>query len=393
MRCSSSEAGPFGFELRARDGAARVGVWRLPHGDVRTPAFMPVGTQGTVKALTPEELAELGAEIILSNAYHLFLRPGHDVVRELGGLHAFAGWPRPILTDSGGFQVFSLAKLNRVTDEGVWFQSHVDGARHFFTPESVIEIQRALGADVIMAFDECPPGTAEPAAVRRATERTWSWLRRCVARFETLVAESEGPPQVLAPVLQGGTDPELRREAMRHTLEIGTWSAIGVGGLSVGEPKEETRAVLEALEAEWPAPTVRYLMGVGYPDDLLEAIRRGMDVFDCVAPTRNGRNGSAFTRDGTVNVTGAAWRRDPGPIDPECDCYACRRYSRAYVRHLFTSNEILALRLLSVHNLRFVVALTEAARNAIAEGRYDAWADEWLARYRAGTQPASRAVL
>ena len=381
-----------GFEMRARDGAARAGTWRLPHGDVRTPAFMPVGTQGTVKAMTPEELADLGAEIILNNAYHLFLRPGHDVIQELGGLHAFTGWDRPILTDSGGFQVFSLARLSRVTDEGVWFQSHIDGARHLFTPETVVEIERALGADVIMAFDECPPGTAEPAVVRRATERTLLWLERCVARFDALVAESAGPAQVLAPVVQGGTDPDLRREALRRTLDAGVWAAIAVGGLSVGESKEATRRVLDALAPEWPEPAVRYLMGVGYPDDLLEAIRRGIDVFDCVAPTRNGRNGSAFTRDGTVNVTGAAWRRDPGPIDAACDCYACRRYSRAYVRHLFASNEILALRLLSTHNLRFLVALTEAARNAIAEGRYDAWADEWIARYRAGATSASRAV-
>lgn len=378
--------------MGARDGAARAGVWRLPHGDVRTPAFMPVGTQGTVKAMTPEELQDLGAEILLCNAYHLFLRPGHDVIRELGGLHAFTGWERPILTDSGGFQVFSLAKLSRVTDDGVWFQSHIDGARHLFSPESVVEVQRALGADVIMAFDECPPGTAEAAVVRRATERTLRWLERCAARFDALVAESDAPAQVLAPVVQGGTDPDLRREALRRTLDAGAWNAVALGGLSVGEPKQTTRRVLDALAPEWPEPAVRYLMGVGYPDDLLEAIRRGIDIFDCVAPTRNGRNGSAFTRGGTVNVTSAAWRRDPEPIDAACDCYACRRYSRAYVRHLFASNEILALRLLSTHNLRFLVALTEQARSAIAEGRYDAWADEWVARYRADAKSAARAV-
>jgi queuine tRNA-ribosyltransferase len=382
--------GPGRFEVRARDGRARAGVWHLPHGPVRTPAFMPVGTQGTVKAMTPEELRALGAEIVLCNAYHLYLRPGHEVVRALGGLHAFTGWDGPLLTDSGGFQVFSLATLNRVTDEGVWFQSHIDGSRHLFTPERVMEVEHALGADAVMAFDECPPGDADPATVRRATDRTLRWLARCADRFDALVAEAEGdgPRQVLVPVVQGGADPGLRRTALRCTLEVRPWRAVAIGGLSVGEPKPATWAAVEALAEIWPPDVACYLMGVGYPDDVVEAIRRGVDLFDCVAPTRNGRNGSVFTRDGAVNVTGAAWRRDPRPIDPECDCYACRRYSRAYVRHLFLANEILGLRLCTIHNLRFLVALAEEARNAIAAGRYDAWADAWLARYRGGRAAA-----
>lgn len=380
---------PGALELAARDGAARSGLWHLPHGAVRTPAFMPVGTQGTVKTLTPEELLEARAGIVLCNAYHLYLRPGHEVVRELGGLHAFIGWAGPILTDSGGFQVFSLATLNRVEERGVWFQSHIDGSRHLFTPESVMEIERALGADVIMAFDECVPGDADAVAARRASERTLRWLERCADRFEALARERPEPVQILVPVLQGGVDAGLRRAALRGALEIRDWHALGIGGLWVGEPRERAWAVLDALASEMPGHAVRYLMGVGYPDDMLEAIRRGMDIFDCVAPTRNGRNGSAFTRDGIANVTAAAWRTDSQPIDPECDCYACRRYSRAYVRHLFVSNEILALRLLSLHNLRFLFALTEQARTAIEQGRYDAWADEWIARYRAGARTAA----
>ncbi len=252
----------------------------------------------------------------------------------------------------------------------------------------MIEVERALGADVIVAFDECPPGSVDRRAALRVSERTLRWLERCAARFDELAAEGSGPAQLLAPVVQGGAYPDLRRAALRRTLDLRAWGVVAVGGLSVGEPKEVTFQVLEALLPEWQRETVRHLLGVGYPDDLLEAIRRGIDLFDCVAPTRNGRNGSAFTGDGPVNVTAASWRQDPGPIDPECDCYACRRYSRAYVRHLFLSNEILGLRLLSGHNLRFLISLTEQARNAIAQGRYDAWAEEWVARYRAGQSAA-----
>jgi queuine tRNA-ribosyltransferase len=374
--------GLFTFDVRANDGKARSGVFHLPHGDVQTPAFMPVGTQATVKTLSPDEVAATGVEILLSNTYHLYLRPGHEVVRELGGLHAFMRWDRPILTDSGGFQVFSLAAINQVREDGVLFQSHIDGSRHLFTPESVMEIEQALGADIIMAFDECPPGQAERSVAEEAHERTLRWLARCRRRFDELSA-AEGPDQTLLPILQGSTFPDLRRDAVRRVLEMGEWSGIAVGGLSVGEPKPLMYEMLEVLEPELPAGLPRYLMGVGYPDDLLEAIARGIDLFDCVAPTRNGRNGSAWTEtDGQLNVKAARFRLDQGPLDAACDCYTCRTFSRAYLRHLYIAGEVLALRLLSLHNVRFLVRLVEQARRAIEQGRFAAFHAEWLGRFR-----------
>ncbi|MBI4540233.1 MAG: tRNA guanosine(34) transglycosylase Tgt [Gemmatimonadetes bacterium] len=373
----------FEFTLDGTDGAARAGALALPHGAVRTPAFLPVGTQATVKTLTPEELVQAGVTMLLANTYHLYLRPGAEVIRALGGLHAFMGWGRPILTDSGGFQVFSLAAINEIRDEGVVFQSHIDGSRHFFTPEGVIEIERALGADIIMAFDECPPGDADRETVGRATQRTLRWLQRCRRRFDELESEGGHPPQTLFPVLQGGAHLDLRRDALRATRDLGEWRGVGIGGLSVGEAKEEMWAVLEALDADVPRTWPRYLMGVGYPDDLVEAIRRGCDLFDCVAPTRNGRNGSAWIEgEGQVNMKAARFRLDDRPLDPSCDCYVCRRFSRAYLRHLFVANEMLGLRLLSLHNIRFLVRLTEEARSRILAGSFEAWCDEWLERYR-----------
>jgi queuine tRNA-ribosyltransferase len=368
------------FEVEARDGMARAGVWHLPHGAVRTPAFMPVGTQGTVKAVSPEELEALGAEIVLANAYHLYLRPGHELIRRLGGLHRFMGWERPLLTDSGGYQVFSLASINRITDEGVWFQSHIDGSRHFITPELVIEIERALRADAIMAFDECPPGRADRETAARAVARTQGWLERCAARFDELSGSS--PAQVLLPVVQGGTHLDLRIESLERAREVGEWRGFGIGGLSVGEPKELMFEVLEGLSPRLPSGAVRYVMGVGYPGDLLQAIRLGYDLFDCVAPTRNGRNGTAFTSEGPVNVRRASWKEDDAPIEPGCGCWACGRYSRAYVRHLFVAGELLGLRVLSIHNLYFLTDLVKQAREAIRHGRLAAWVDDWLARYR-----------
>lgn len=373
----------FQFTLEAKCGAARAGRLMLAHGTVPTPAFMPVGTQATVKTLTPEELADVGVTVVLSNTYHLYLRPGPEVIRALGGLHAFMGWERPILTDSGGFQVFSLAAITEVRDDGVVFQSHIDGSRHHFTPERVMEIQRALGADIIMAFDECPPGDSDRATVERATARTLRWLERAGRRFQELEAEGTFPPQTLFPVLQGGIHADLRCDALRATCELGPWRGLGIGGLSVGEAKEQMFAVLEALEPQIPAQWPRYLMGVGYPDDLLEAIRRGCDLFDCVAPTRNGRNGSAWVLgEGQINMKHARFRTDEQPLDPSCDCYTCRRFSRAYLRHLFVANEILGLRLLSLHNLRFLVRLTEEARARIVDGSFHDWSTEWLERYR-----------
>jgi len=373
----------FEYTVTHRDGAARAGDLMLPHGTVQTPVFMPVGTQATVKTLAPDEVEAAGGQIVLSNTYHLYLRPGHEVVRDLGGLHRFMNWNRPVLTDSGGFQVFSLGKTNKIREDGVLFQSHIDGSRHLFTPENVMEIERALGADIIMAFDECPPGQAVREVAVEAQERTLRWLERCRTRFEELKQEG-GPEQTLFPIAQGSTYHDLRRDAVRRTMDLGPWDGIAIGGLSVGEPKPVMYEVLERLEPELPPHLPRYLMGVGYPDDLLEAIGRGIDMFDCVAPTRNGRNGTAWTEDGQVNVKAARYRLDERPLDTNCDCYTCRHYSRAYIRHLGVAEEVLALRLVSLHNVRFLIRLGERARAAIIEGNYAAWSAAWLERFRAG---------
>jgi queuine tRNA-ribosyltransferase len=374
----------FEFEIDHEDGAARTGRYTLPHGVVETPAFMPVGTQATVKTISHAELREMGAQIMLSNTYHLYLRPGHEVVRDLGGLHRFMAWDRPVLTDSGGFQVFSLSDTNRVSEEGVLFQSHVDGSRHLFTPERVMDVQHALGADIIMAFDECPPGQASREVAVSAHERTLRWLERCRGRFGELVKEhGTAGRQTLLPILQGSVHADLRIEAARRTLDAGDWTGVAIGGLSVGEPKPRMYEMLEVLQPELPRTLPRYLMGVGYPDDLVEAIRRGVDMFDCVAPTRNGRNGTAWVQDdGQVNAKAARYRTDEGPLDPSCDCFTCRTYTRAYIRHLVAADEQLGMRLLSLHNLRFLVRIAEQARVAIREGRLESWADEWLRRFR-----------
>ena len=374
----------FEFTISHDDGAARAGTLRLPHGTMQTPAFMPVGTQATVKTLSHEDLRQIGAQIMLSNTYHLYLRPGHDVVEQLGGLHEFMRWERPILTDSGGFQVFSLARTSRITDEGVLFQSHIDGSRHLFTPERVMDVQHALGADIIMAFDECPPGQSSREAAAAAHERTLRWLERCRERFALIQAEhGTAERQTLLPILQGSVYEDLRLEAARLTLAAGDWTGIAIGGLSVGEPKPKMYAMLEALEPALPRRLPRYLMGVGYPDDLVEAIRRGIDMFDCVAPTRNGRNGTAWVHDGgQVNTKASRFRLDQRPLDPACDCFTCRTYSRAYIRHLVAAGEQLGMRLLSLHNVRFLIRIAEEARAAISEGRLESWADEFLRRYR-----------
>ena len=371
--------------MEATQGAARAGTFVLPHGVVRTPAFMPVGTQATVKGLSAEEVRGAGAQIMLSNTYHLFLRPGHDVVKAMGGLHGFMKWDRPVLTDSGGFQVFSLAKLNDIREEGVEFQSHIDGSRHLFTPESVMAVEAALGADVIMAFDECPPGQADRALAEAAHERTLRWLERCRVAFDELVARGESRDQTLLPIIQGSTFDDLRVDAVRRVRDLGDWHGIAIGGLSVGEAKPVMWRVLEAVEPELPRDQPRYLMGVGYPDDLLEAIGRGIDMFDCVAPTRNGRNGTAWVEgEGQINVKARRLRLDDGPLDPDCDCWTCRTHSRAYLRHLLVAEEMLALRMISLHNVRFLIRLGERARDHILRGDYAAWSGEWLARYRAG---------
>ncbi|MGD2044785.1 MAG: tRNA guanosine(34) transglycosylase Tgt [Gemmatimonadota bacterium] len=373
----------FQYQLEATEGSARAGSLDTPHGEVPTPAFMPVGTQGTVKTLTMEEVGALGARMVLANTYHLYLRPGHEIVRELGGLHDFMRWDGPILTDSGGFQVFSLADIREIHDDGVDFQSHIDGSRHTFTPESVMDVQQALGADVVMAFDECPPGGCDRRTAEAACDRTLAWLERCRDRFEALHADAEPPAQALFPVLQGNVYDDLRRDHARRTRELGDWAGYGIGGLSVGEAKQDMWRTLELLDSDLPGSHPRYLMGVGYPDDLLEAIARGCDMFDCVAPTRNARHGTAWTSiEGQVNLKAARFKKDTAALDPACDCYTCSRYDRAYLRHLVVAGEWLAMRLVSIHNLRFLVRLAEEARSRIAEGTFGSWRVEWLERYR-----------
>ena len=369
----------FEFRITGTSGAARTGTLTLPHGEVETPAFMPVGTQGTVRALSPADLRAVGATMVLANTYHLHVRPGEDVVAKLGGLHRFMAWDRPLLTDSGGFQVFSLAGFRRVDDDGVEFQSHVDGDRRILTPERATEIQWTLGADIAMAFDHVAAGAADEATSRDALERTLRWLGRCARRHGEL---TDGR-QTLWPILQGGTHQALREEGLRRILEMGSWTGLAVGGLSVGEPKPKMYEVLEQLEPRLPSAIPRYLMGVGFPEDLVAAVERGVDLFDCVAPTRNGRNGSAFTPQGPLNIRNAAFRTDEGALDPTCDCETCTTYSRGYLRHLFVADELLGLRLLSLHNVRYLIRLAEQMRAAIrkSKGALAAWADEWRRSY------------
>ena len=369
------------FQVDGADGRARAGTLALARGAVETPCFMPVGTLGTVKSLTPEELEGAGVQMLLANAYHLYLRPGTEIVEKAGGLHDFMNWQRPILTDSGGFQVFSLARINEIDDEGVTFQSHIDGSSHRITPERSVEIQTALGSDILMAFDECPPGGADRDTARGALERTLGWLARCRLRRAQLAEEGRAPG-TLYPIFQGAGYADLRLESLERTLELGEWRGVAIGGLSVGEPKELMFEILDECEPALPPELPRYLMGVGYPEDVIEAVRRGVDLFDCVAPTRNGRNGTAFTSLGRVNVKVARFADDAKPLDPECDCYCCRHVTRAYLRHLFVCDELLGLRLLSLHNVRFLVALTGLARAAILRGEFESWALGWLERYR-----------
>jgi queuine tRNA-ribosyltransferase len=380
----------FSFSIGASAGAARAGTFVTPHGAVDTPVFMPVGTLGTVKALDPDDLKAAGAGMILANTYHLHLRPGDDVVRDLGGLHRFMAWDGPILTDSGGFQVFSLEGLRRVDEDGVEFRSHIDGSRRRFTPESVMQIQRNLGADVIMQFDHVIPGQSSVSDARDASERSIRWLERCLDAAGSGSAESRVTShesrQALFPIVQGGIHPELRLQAARTIRGMSDWQGTAIGGLSVGESKTDMYAMLDVLLPELPADRPRYLMGVGFPEDLIEAVRRGVDLFDCVAPTRMGRNGTAFSSTGRLNIKRADFRADPRPIDEACDCAACRRFSRAYIRHLYVSDEILGLRLLSLHNVHFLVSLMRGARAAIQSGNFESWASEWLDRLASGQE-------
>ena len=368
----------FDFWIDATSGAARSGSLKLPHGTVETPVFMPVGTQATVRTLSPGDLKAVGAQIVLANTYHLHVRPGEDVIEQLGGLHKFMAWERPLLTDSGGFQVFSLEGFRNVDEDGVEFQSHIDGGRRKLTPEKAIEIQATLGADIAMAFDHVIPGGADESTARDALDRTIRWLERCKTRHDALKTNE----QTLWPIIQGGTLPSLRTESLDRIVELGPWTGIAIGGLSVGEPKDKMYATLDVLESRMPEVLPRYLMGVGFPEDLVAAVERGVDLFDCVAPTRGGRNGSAFTPNGTLNIRNAQFRTDDGPLDPSCDCETCTTYSRGYLRHLFVAGELLGLRLLSLHNVRYLIRLAAEMRTVIQRGgdAFASWAEDWRAR-------------
>jgi len=383
----------FDFTLEHTEGLARAASFTTPHGVVQSPAFMAVGTLATVKALDPDDLHAMGAQMILSNAYHLHLRPGDELIRELGGLHEFMQWSGPILTDSGGFQVFSLEGLRDIDEDGVNFRSHIDGSSRRFTPESVMRIERNLGADVIMQFDHVIPGQSESSIARDASERSLRWLARCRTAFAQLNADDPiagRSEQALFPIVQGGIHADLRREAAAAIRDMGDWKGYGIGGLSVGEAKPDMYRILEDVDAVLPTDRPRYLMGVGFPEDLVEGVRRGVDLFDCVAPTRMGRNGAVFTRDGRLNIKRAEFRADRRPLDPECTCVACTRFSRAYVRHLWLADEILGLRLMSLHNVHFLVQLMRDARTALLAGGFASWSEVWLQRYhsRTATTPA-----
>jgi queuine tRNA-ribosyltransferase len=365
------------FKLLHKDKSskARLGVLYTAHGEVNTPVFMPVGTQGTVKAMSNSELLECGAEIILGNAYHLNLRPGLDIIKKAGGLHKFMGWQKPILTDSGGYQVFSLAKLRKLSEEGAEFSSHIDGSRHFITPEKAIEIQEALGSDIMMTFDECVHYPAARDYVEQSLALTTKWARRSK---ESLRNTKE---RLLFGIVQGGTYPDLRRKAVDDLLAIG-FDGYAIGGVSVGEPQNLMHEISSYTASMLPEDKSRYLMGMGTPVDILEAISNGIDMFDCVVPTRNGRNGQAFTWNGELQLRNAVYKEDFSPIDKDCECMACRLHTRAYIRHLFNTEEILGLRLVSLHNIHFYVKLIQKSRQAIKDDCFESFRLEFARRYK-----------
>ncbi|MCD9025679.1 tRNA guanosine(34) transglycosylase Tgt [Cohnella silvisoli] len=361
------------IKICAQTGA-RLGRLHTPHGIIDTPTFMPVGTQASVKGMSPEELKSLNAQIILSNTYHLFLRPGHELVKEAGGLHKFMNWDRPILTDSGGFQVFSLSEMRKITEQGVEFRSHINGDKLSLTPESATHVQNALGADIIMAFDECPPYPAEYEYVKQSTDRTSRWAERC------LKAHGRPGDQALFGIVQGGMHKDLRQQSARDLTSL-DFPGYAMGGLSVGEPKPLMYEMLEETIHLLPADKPRYLMGVGSPDALLDGSIRGVDMFDCVLPTRIARNGTLMTSQGRVVVRNAKYTSDFGPLDPECNCYACQNYSRAYIRHLIKADEMFGLRLTTIHNLHFLVNLMAQVREAIREDRLGTFRDQFFEKY------------
>ncbi len=367
------------FKLLKKDARtkARAGLLQTDHGTVRTPVFMPVGTRGSVKAVEQRELLEINAQIILGNTYHLYQRPGVDVLRSLGGLHSFISWSRPMLTDSGGFQILSLSELRKLTKDGVEFRSHIDGSYHFFTPEKIIEVERQIGADIIMVLDECPPYPAEREYIAKSVELTHSWALRCKESFVNS-SQLYNYNQFLFAIIQGGTHLDLRDRSATRLIEA-DFDGYAIGGLAVGEPAEEMYRVTNHVTDILPEDKPRYLMGVGTPENLLEAVERGVDMFDCVMPTRNGRNAQIFTSKGVLNIKNAVYRLDESPLDSGCDCHTCKNYSRAYLRHLFNVGEILGLQLASLHNLRFFISLMEQARLSIIEERFVEFKEETLA--------------
>lgn len=367
---------PVTYVLESKDGRARAGRIQTPHGEIETPVFMPVGTQATVKAMTKEELDEIGTQIILGNTYHLFLRPGDDLINRLGGLHSFMNWKKPILTDSGGFQVFSLGALRKIQEEGVYFRSHIDGSKRFISPEKSIEIQNHLASDIAMLFDECPPGLSSREYLIPSIERTTRWAKRCVEAHRK--AEKQG----LFAIVQGGVYEDLRQKSLEELMEMDEYfSGYAVGGLAVGEPREDMYRILDYIVEKCPENKPRYLMGVGEPLDMLEAVESGIDMMDCVQPTRIARHGTVFTKQGRLVVKNAEYAEDTKPLDEECHCYVCKNYSRAYIRHLLKVDEILGARLTSYHNLYFLVQLMKDARIAIQEGRFQQFKAEFIEKY------------
>ena len=366
---------PFWFETLKQDGksGARAGILHTPHGDIETPVYMPVGTQATVKGVMPRDLKEAGAQIILANTYHLYMRPGDELVRAAGGLHRFMAWDRPILTDSGGFQVFSLAQLNKIKDEGVYFNSHVDGSLHFITPEKAISIENNLGADIIMAFDQCSEYGTDYKNSRIAMERTLKWLERCAKTHNN-------PAQALFPIVQGNMFKDLRLESLREAKQYATYG-IAIGGLSVGEPKPLMYEIMDEMLPYYPQDVPRYLMGVGSPDCLIEGVLRGIDMFDCVLATRIARNGTAMTSRGKIVVRNAKYKEDFTPLDPECDCYCCKNYTKAYLRHLVNVGEMMGGMMLSLHNITFLTKLMRQIRQAVLEDRLQDFAAEFYESY------------
>jgi queuine tRNA-ribosyltransferase len=371
----------FTVERRDSQTAARMGILRTAHGEIRTPVFMPVGTQATVKTISNQELLDAGAQIVLSNTYHLFLRPGEKLIREAGGLHSFMNWPKPILTDSGGFQIFSLSALNKISEGGVEFKSHIDGSKHFLSPEDVIRIQHALGSDIIMPLDECLKYPSDLEMTEKSLVLTNRWAKKSKDAWQKANEKNDSQrPSILFGIVQGGTDKNLRERAAKELVEM-DFPGYSIGGLSVGEPNELMYATLHATLPHLPENKPRYLMGVGMPMDLFEAVSQGIDMFDCVVPTRNGRNATVFTPSGKLLLRGASYIRDFRPIDEKCPCYACRTYTRAYIRHLFNAEEYLAGRLASLHNLTFFIQLLESMRRAIEEDRFTEFRMEFERSY------------